>query len=633
MLQFDPRTGCLEVRTPLFSTARGEVSAQLGGPGFCALRGPWRRTGRCFELKTHGLSFRLSVETPSRREARVRLDASRSGGENVRVDGLIALNLPAASTKWAADPDRVLHYVHNTALGEPHGVKLLTRDAGWAGPFAKSSAVTVLYDPEKRRALLIGVLPDASSYTVLQPMPAAPEGRGAGWTVSCDIRAELKPRHAFTTGTILLLSGADPHDLLEEYGDLWAKLRPPTRKPVRVGWNSWDYYSGSVRRSDMDENLDAARAAFGGDLKTWVIDEGWEAQWGAWIPNPKFPEGMADYCKRVRDAGCEPGIWTAPLCMNVYTPHSRYHQGWFARDARGQPVLEIMAYGYIGFLDPTRDDVCCWLGETFGRLRKAGFSYYKLDFLSLLNKAHHFQDPTVPRAQAFQRAVQAIRKAVGPEAYVLSTPDMEAFGGLLDAARIGGDIHNFWGHIRQNAISAAVHYWKHGRLWNNDPDFAIIRCAELSGDPHLNRPYERRPLGNDYWFAGPEANLEECRTWLNIVCLSAGEMILGDRIGKLSPQGIQMLRRALPRLPAPARPLDLFSDQSPPARWRAKTAEGWLLGCFNWKDFPVTMPVSCKDWGGEAVALKDFWSGKTLPEEPLLHLPAHHSRLIRVIRR
>lgn len=114
-----------------------------------------------------------------------------------------------------------------------------------------------------------------------------------------------------------------------------------------------------------------------------------------------------------------------------------------------------------------------WLGETSSRLREAGFEYFKLDFLQLVLNARRFHDPSVPRGQLIRLAAEAIRKAVGDESYVMGMGDMGSAGGLIYAARIAGDIHNFGGHIRQNALSAAVHYWKHRRLWNNDVDFAI----------------------------------------------------------------------------------------------------------------------------------------------------------------
>ena len=630
MLGFEARTGLLRIETPLFTSSHGEVGIDLGGPAAESLKGVWRRSAKGYARTYKGLRCRLHLERRSASESRLKLDVSVGTARGVHIQGILGLVLPAASTAWTADPNMVHHYVHNSELGKPHGVKILTRKVSWAPPFVASKAVTVLYDAAKRRAVLIGALPDASSFTTIEPLTPT-DGDGCGWKVSCDIRALLTPGAGFSTGAIILLTGADPLELLETYGDRWAEMCPPTRRPVRVGWNSWDYYSGSVQRADMDENINAAMAAFGGKVRTFAIDEGWESQWGAWTPNTKFPEGLADYCKRVRDAGGEPGIWTAPLCMGIYTPHARYHQDWFIRGADGQPIMDILAYGYIGYLDPTREDVCRWLTDLYGGLREEGFSYFKLDFLDFLFKAHAYHDPTVPRAQVLRRAVQVIRDAVGDDAYVMAPLHMEPLAGLVDAARVAGDIHTFWGHIRQNALSAAMHYWKHGRLWNNDIDFAITRCAELSTDPYRNRLYARRPIGESFWFAGPEASLEECRTWLNICYLSAGEMILSDALRKLSPKGIGMLRRVLPRLPSAARPLDLFSEESPPTRWRSATEGGWVMGYFNWSDYPRAVAVDSRDWGGGRAALKDFWSGRALRgRDPVLRLPPHHSRLISV---
>ena len=56
------------------------------------------------------------------------------------------------------------------------------------------------------------------------------------------------------------------------------------------------------------------------------------------------------------------------------------------------------------------------------------------------------------------------------------------------------------------------------------------------------------------------------------------------------------------------------------------------MGYFNWQDFPATIHVDPKDWNGAPATLKDFWTDELLGEAgPVLHLPPHHCRLIRVI--
>ena len=56
------------------------------------------------------------------------------------------------------------------------------------------------------------------------------------------------------------------------------------------------------------------------------------------------------------------------------------------------------------------------------------------------------------------------------------------------------------------------------------------------------------------------------------------------------------------------------------------------MGYFNWDDVPCTTRIEPADWGGAHAPLVDFWTNKELAAEDLQpSLPAHHTRLVRVI--
>lgn len=498
------------------------------------------------------------------------------------------------------------------------GVKGVGRMQGRLDFRAASNLVGV-YQRDDGQALLLGVVPPlGGGFTEFAALHDEPHLEGNfGVEVRHDLQCTLGPGQSVVTSPVIALAGARGNDLLAALGRVWAAdpgRRPP--RPPMIGWNSWDYAAGAVTRAFMDRNLRRARELFDGALRVFCIDEGWEVQWGTWEPNAKFPEGLADFVRHVKAQGGIPGIWTAPLLVNTYSPLFYDHPDWFASRADGQLQTDSYAYGPMAYLDVTRADVQEHLHGIFSRLRRLGFEYFKVDFCHCVLKAVRFADPSVPRNELLRNAFRIIREAIGPEAYLLGCgAPYESVYGTVDAVRASGDIHIYWGHVLMNAGAIAARWWMQGRVWNCDPDFLVVRGPDTARPPFFKRRVVTPMPPTGAWMAGREFDLSEARAYALLVHLSGGDVILGDNLELLEAGGIDILRRVLTPRP-PAVPVDLFdSEQDLPRVWVSRGPEDTLVGLYNWLDKPARLLFDPAAHGLKGVP-REFWTGEPVPALP-----------------
>lgn len=498
------------------------------------------------------------------------------------------------------------------------GVKGVGRMQGRIDFKAASNMVGV-YQRDDGEALLLGVLPPlGGGLTEFAAVHSEPHLEGDfGIEARHELQCSVAPGRAVSLSPVTGLAGAPGVALLEALGDRWAQTsdRRPRRPPM-VGWNSWDYAAGAVTRDFIDGNLETARRLFGDRLRVFCIDEGWEAQWGTWLPNLKFPQGLEDYVAHVKARGGIPGVWTAPLLVNTYNPLFYEHPDWFAARADGQLQTDTYAYGPMAYLDVTVPAVQEHIRALFQRLRQTGFEYFKVDFCHCLLKATRFADPSVPRNDLIRTAFRLIRDAIGPQSYLLGCgAPYESVYGSVDAVRSTGDIHTYWGHVLMNAGGIAARWWMQDRLWNCDPDFLVVRGPDTAAAPLFKRRVVAPMPPDGGWMAGREFNEAEARAYALLVHLSGGDVILGDHLGLLKPLGVDILSRVLQPRPR-AVPVDLFtSDQDLPRVWISRDHESTLVGLFNWAEKPARLDFDPAAYG-LAGTPRDFWTGQAVTALP-----------------
>ncbi len=476
------------------------------------------------------------------------------------------------------------------------------------------------------------LVPDGDAASLLMGMADLPDDFTFFDSDGSNLLAGFRVNRALSapvTFSLLMASGPDPFVLLDDYGTYLSRFARSSPPPL-TGWNSWDYYWQSVSMQDVREEMEAIRKSpLRKNVRVIAIDSGWQSAFGDWYPNRNFPASLRKIADEIKAASFVPGIWITPLLVNIDSRLGRHRQDIMACKSPGVPVL---SGGHL-LMDFTQTEALGLLLQWCQRLRKAGFEFFKIDYVyqDTIDKITAPHDPMVGRAAMIRRGLQIIRDAVGEKSHIMNVyAPTEAALGIADSARSSMDIHNFWGHIKANASQTAARLWQNGRLWRIDPDFAIVRARnETTSDRHLNVAYTPRPYvdGQWHWLAGPESPESELHAWLTLVHLSAGNVFLGDSVARLNAHGIARLAQLFPPLEQSARPLDLFINR-PPRFWLADTPQGQRLGIFNWDDEEagVEAPRGI-DLPGEG---RDVWTEKKITLKSTTRMPPHSAMLLEI---
>lgn len=315
--------------------------------------------------------------------------------------------------------------------------------------------------------------------------------------------------------------GADLNTTLAGVGDSLAEQFRTSPRRAPTVWCSWYHYFTDVTAADIVENLDGIRQH---DLPVEVIqiDDGWQANIGDWTTlSPRF-SSTRDLADRIHDHGRRAGIWLAPFIAGANSDLAQAHPDWLVGDAGhnwDQPL-----HG----LDLTHPSVIGYLAEVFHGLREQGFDYFKLDFLyggALPGPRYADETPVA----AYRQGLQSIRKAIGPDAYLVGcgAPIIPSIG-LVDAMRVSADTYNptdpdNGGDVLRGKPAIEARAWQHGRLWVNDPDCLVAR---------------------------PEFNQRSA--WADTITAYGGLRSASDRIAALDDWGLDTTRRILREAPPPA---------------------------------------------------------------------------------
>jgi hypothetical protein len=608
MIQFDAHTGLLHFEGTPF--CNGRILFQFDDLSLSSADMTWRQ-GSGFVAAASGMECRVRTGGG---KLTVRIT---NRGRAARMLRTVQFRFDPKALPAAPQAADYREFIHSFNFQSESGVKKVGLPGRWLAPNVESCMLYVLREVETGQSMLFGTLPPhAGDLMKFRALHDAPHMEGHFGLCITSVQDRLiPPKGLAQTSPIQVRTGPDPLALLDDYGRRLGRAWKRELKPVQAGWNSWDYYAGAVTSDDVLKNVCFARKRLARRLETFVIDEGYEFRWGEWIANRQFPEGLREFCRRVKREGGTPGVWTAPLLVNKYTVLYSEHPDWFMRNRDGAIAGRLFAYGPMAYLDITVPDAERWLYDTFARLRRDGFEYFKVDFAQHVLEADVWHDRTVPRGALLRRAFETIRRAIGESSYLLACgAPYEPVIGIPDAVRVGRDIHNFWEHVLINVPAIAARWWTHRRVWNVDPDFLIVRSPETCTLPRLNREYAPKPFnsGGSHWLAGRELNLREVKAYALLVYLSAGEVMLSDELPTLNQAGLDILRKVLERpLPEAAVPVDMFNRHDAlPSIWHAREEGGHFLGLFNWTEDRATISVDLRDLGIRNWSrIERFWDG------------------------
>ncbi len=326
--------------------------------------------------------------------------------------------------------------------------------------------------------------------------------RGEDWALSVDFpaRATVTPLADSARGTRFRIEASGGEIALRFQPRYYqrhrglAEFRPWTYRvwPGSVaGWSSWFAFFDRVTEADIRRTADVmATALLPWGYRYLQLDDGYERQPVGppddWLhPNAKFPSGLAALSRDIAERGLVPGIWT-----NVSFQDSAFawaHPQYFLPAPEGGPAWgNWVGYVMDGANPATLRDLVLPVYDTLAR---EGWRYFKLDALRHLryegynSYADVFRKRGQDRAAVYRGVVAAIRRAVGPGAYLLGCwgirPELI---GLLDGVRVGTDGFGYGGFAEYNSFNNVV--------WRNDPDhirltapdaYRAVTLASLTG--------------------------------------------------------------------------------------------------------------------------------------------------------
>jgi hypothetical protein len=412
---------------------------------------------------------------------------------------------------------------------------------------------------------------------------------------------------------------------------------------------TWYYYMETVTEEDVIDDLEAL-ASKKLPVDVVQIDEGWDWRWGDWQPNARFASGMKSLAERIRSRGFIPGIWTAPFIVEPRAQIVFTHPEWLLRRATGEPIVFEMPYAYV--LDVTNPEVARWIEELYRRLTEWGYTYHKVDFARAvaMDASAVFFDRTATRAEAYRRGMEAMRRGMGPDPYLLICGGLFGpSGGIADAQRTGSDVRSRWpqadpadgGPIAPPAFKQnALRFWM-GDLWHNDPDAMMVR--------------RRTQMFRGLEISQGTLTDDEARLFALNQYIGGGLVCFSERIGEIDADRLGLLRHVIPSLGTPAIPRDLFRGARYPSVYdvhvasRAEGLRAWhTVAYVNWSSEPRTVALPLDqalvgEWGlgtapGTRFCVSEFWSGnvwdgfawrETLP---LLEVRPHAAAILRIAR-
>lgn len=319
-----------------------------------------------------------------------------------------------------------------------------------------------------------------------------------------------------------------------------AEMGARRKQPPAFHWCSWYYLYQNLDQKLLREYAEQFRREEI-PFRYIQIDAGYAPSLGDWLlPGARFPEGLKEAARTVKNAGYEPGIWIGPFMVGDQSQLYREHKDWILHDREGEPITMIRSYNepkvwgnrdsnyYV--LDASHPKALAYLKEVFETLRAYGFSLFKTDFMlwSMQDTAKvRRYDERRTSVEIFRDTLQVIREAIGEESYFLGCiAPFLPFIGYADGMRIAGDVGAQWeeefGPVNMIREVTADNYFNH-IYWQNDPDSMLLREFEIFLKPH------------------------EVQSLALLQALSGGMVTTSDPIHKIGEDRKRLLRFLMPK--------------------------------------------------------------------------------------
>ncbi|MBI2914999.1 MAG: alpha-galactosidase [Firmicutes bacterium] len=466
--------------------------------------------------------------------------------------------------------------------------------SGWLG---------LIFNPESKTSFLAGFVSveTALGKVVTRYRPGVGIAR---WYAACMYDGlEIGPGEELASEMLYVDVRPDPFESLEKFADAVVaenKLGPITETPAL--WCSWYPYRLKLTEDEVLKNArvvaERFRDSYG--VKAMQLDYGWNhkdipGDW--WNNQERFPHGVPWLIDQLRSMGLELGIYLSPFIAFEGSQLFQEHPASVIKDHEGNPSKWTTPWPWepkqnIYDLDLGCPETREFLQRVFRELASLGINYFKLDFLSgpssapLSFSSGIRDEDRVRDGERVRIGLSLIRRIIGDDAYLLACnlPHSHSLG-IASATFTAIDVGNAyfgrderWDHFRTRSSGLITRYYQQKRFWHNDPDVIYV-----GGNPP----------GFD-----EVSDLGEARMRITIVALSGGPVLLGDNLPMLPEDRLDMCTLCLPAYGVSARPVDLFTRDSPRV-WDLKVEAAWgkwdVVGLLNYENEDAPIPVEFSD--------------------------------------
>lgn len=369
------------------------------------------------------------------------------------------------------------------------------------------------------------------------------------------------------------------------------------------GWCTWYFYYSQITADEVKLNAKwIADNLRDYGAKYVQIDDGWQGANRAnggrdWTSsNAKFPGGMSALAKYIKSVGLTPGLWLAPHGQ-TNTDVVNANPKVFLHKQDGTLDADARRWEGRYLVDPSTPEAQAYMTDLFTNLSKWGFEYFKIDgqpdvVAEYRRKRAQLQNPSEDTEGLYRQTLESIRKAIGPDRYLLGCWGLPIQGvGIFNGSRTGGDIVEGWGGFRVALNATMRSYYLHNVAWYSDPDVMLVRS----------------PM-----------TLNQARAWAALQGLTGQSLMATDRMPDLSKERVDLVKTVYPA--TDIRPLDLFPSRRNKRIWDLKInhlgRDYDVVGVFNFQTAkPEQTLLRWKDLGlpaGKPVHVFDFWNKEYL---------------------
>ncbi len=154
-------------------------------------------------------------------------------------------------------------------------------------------------------------------------------------------RKWIKPGESFETPQVFTMvynNQRDPEEILSTAvpdfvrKHMGIRLSVLQNKPTFV-YNTWHPFEYNINEKLI---MELAKAAAAAGMKEFVIDDGWQDNYGDWgIDYQKFPHGLKPIFDYIKSLGMKPGLWLCVASASTKSKVYNQHPEWFGRDKYG----------------------------------------------------------------------------------------------------------------------------------------------------------------------------------------------------------------------------------------------------------------------------------------------------------